>query len=142
MILDRIRTEKEARGWSNQRLADESGVPIGTVNRIIAGKTDNPYYSSVVLLCRALELSIDEIEGLRPASDPSSDPALDLSPEEKKNKYNLSDIHILFNHVSNSKLAEENEQLKRWLGMLITGFAVFAMFLLGVLADVFNWIPQ
>ena len=142
MILDRIRAEKEARGWSNQRLADESSVPIGTVNRIIAGKTDNPYYSSVVLLCRALELSIDEIEGLRPASDPSADPAPVPSPEEKKNKYNLSDIHILFSHVSNSKLAEENEQLKRWLGGLITGFAVFAMFLLGVLADVFNWIPQ
>lgn len=31
------------KGWSNQRWADESGVPVGTINRLKAGDTDCKY---------------------------------------------------------------------------------------------------
>ena len=66
MILEIIRNTKNERGWTNQRLSDESGVPIGTINRILAGRTEDPYYSNIVRLCRALTISIDAVEGIEP----------------------------------------------------------------------------
>ena len=42
------------RGWSNQKWADESGVPVGTINRMKAGDYTDCKYSTI----RSLAISV------------------------------------------------------------------------------------
>ena len=37
MLATQLKLLKEKRGLTNQQLADLSGVPVGTVNRILSG---------------------------------------------------------------------------------------------------------
>ena len=65
MILSKLVELRDAKGWTNQRLADESGVPLSTVIRICNGQTDNPTILQVEKLANALGCSIDEITGVK-----------------------------------------------------------------------------
>lgn len=46
-IVKWCREQKEALGYSNAKLAKESGVPVGTIDRIMAGKYTEYKYSSI-----------------------------------------------------------------------------------------------
>ena len=65
MILGKLVELRDAKGWTNQRLADESGVPLSTVIRICNGQTDNPTILQVEKLATALGCSIDELAGIK-----------------------------------------------------------------------------
>ena len=65
MILSKLVELRDAKGWTNQKLADESGVPLSTVIRICNGQTDNPTILQVEKLATALGCSIDEITGIK-----------------------------------------------------------------------------
>lgn len=64
-ICESIKREKEKRGITNQSIADMSGVPIGTVNRLLSGFTENPTFSNVADICIAMGISIDEAIGIK-----------------------------------------------------------------------------
>ncbi len=44
MLADYLKLLKNKKNLTNQELADLSGVPVGTINRIMAGQTDNPNF--------------------------------------------------------------------------------------------------
>ena len=44
MISAQLKELKDKRKLTNQQLADLSGVPLGTINRILSGQTDNPAF--------------------------------------------------------------------------------------------------
>lgn len=46
-LIDWCRTRKQFLGLSNQRLAEQSGVPLGTIDRIMAGRYTEFRYSSI-----------------------------------------------------------------------------------------------
>ncbi len=46
-LIKWCKNRKRSLGLSNQRLADESGVPLGTIDRIMAGKYTEFRYSSI-----------------------------------------------------------------------------------------------
>ncbi len=46
-LINWCRNRKQFLGLSNQRLAEESGVPVGTIDRIMAGKYTEFRYSSI-----------------------------------------------------------------------------------------------
>ena len=46
-LINWCKNRKQFLGLSNKRLADESGVPIGTIDRIMAGKYTEFRYSSI-----------------------------------------------------------------------------------------------
>jgi len=58
---DRIRELRCRRGWSQSRLAVESGVERTTLQRIEAAKRRDPGFSIVVNLAAALDISLDAI---------------------------------------------------------------------------------
>lgn len=45
--MEELRRLKQETGMTNQQIADASGVPLGTVNRVLAGRAKNPAYSTV-----------------------------------------------------------------------------------------------
>ena len=70
MIIDKIKEEKESQAVTNQELSDQSGVPIGTIARIMARSADGANYTTVIALCRALHISVDEFEGIETDGKP------------------------------------------------------------------------
>ena len=65
MILSKLEELIEAKGWTNQKLADKSGVPLSTVTRIRNGQTDNPSIQNVIDMATALGVSVDELTGIK-----------------------------------------------------------------------------
>ena len=68
MLADYLKLLKNKKNLTNQELADLSGVPVGTINRIMAGQTDNPNFQTVCDIVIALDGSLDELAGIPPRS--------------------------------------------------------------------------
>lgn len=59
--IDRIKQLKSERKITNQRLAELTGIPIGTLSKLLAGISDSPKLSNIISICEALGCSIDYI---------------------------------------------------------------------------------
>lgn len=59
-----LRDAQDARGWTNERLSAESGVPESSIQKYLTGKTAEPRFENVVRLCRALCVSVDAYCGI------------------------------------------------------------------------------
>ena len=64
MIRAQLKEMKEKKGLTNKQLAELSGVPLPTVNRIMSGQTDVPNYQTVCDLVIAMGGSLDELAGI------------------------------------------------------------------------------
>jgi transcriptional regulator with XRE-family HTH domain len=62
-IGDRIRAARTARSLTHEALARAAGLSLDTVQKLQAGKRE-PSASVIVALCRALEISADELLGI------------------------------------------------------------------------------
>lgn len=60
MTLHEIRQKKIELGYSNQQLADLSGVPLGTLQKILSGTTKAPRRETILAIEHALQKSHDE----------------------------------------------------------------------------------
>ncbi len=69
MTSDYLKALKLKKNLTNQELSDLSGVPVGTINRIMANQTDNPSFQTVCDIVIALDGSLDELAGIRPKKD-------------------------------------------------------------------------
>lgn len=66
MNIDYLLKLKAESNLTNEQLAQISGIPESTLARILNGRTDNPYFQTIVDLVRAMKGSVDEMEGLQP----------------------------------------------------------------------------
>ncbi len=57
----RIKKIKSERKITNDMLADMTGIPLGTLSKILAGISDSPKLSNIVAICEALGCSLDYI---------------------------------------------------------------------------------
>ena len=79
MLSTRRKELKDQRKLTNQQLSDLSGVPVGTINRIMAGQTDNPSFQTVCDMVMAMGGSLDELAGIQtPGGGEPSPPGEDL----------------------------------------------------------------
>ena len=59
--LDRIKLLKNERKMTNDQLAERSGIPLGTLSKILAGMSDSPKLSNIIAICSALDCSVEYI---------------------------------------------------------------------------------
>ena len=59
--LDRIKLLKNERKMTNDQLSELSGIPLGTLSKILAGMSDSPKLSNIVAICSALDCSLEYI---------------------------------------------------------------------------------
>ena len=59
--LTRIKEKKRASGMTNEELALASGIPQGTLNKILSGVSDDPKLSTLVTFSRVFNVSLDYI---------------------------------------------------------------------------------
>lgn len=57
--IDRINILKQQKRMTNDQLAKKSGVPIGTLSKLMAGITDSPKLSNIISICGVLDCSLD-----------------------------------------------------------------------------------
>lgn len=74
--IKQIKTEKKI---TNEKLSELTGIPLSTVSKILAGISDSPKLSNMVLIARALDCTLDYIVSGTPQND---------------NNYTLTDVEI------------------------------------------------
>ena len=89
--IDRIKKLKSEKKMTNEQLSARSGIPLGTLSKMLAGMSDSPKLSNVVALCNALECSVEYV--------------VSGTPENNYN-YTLTDREI--------RLVEELRTLDEW----------------------------
>ena len=89
--LDRIKQLKNERKMTNDQLSELTGIPLGTLSKILAGMSDSPKLSNIVAICSALDCSIEYIVSGTP---------------ENTNNYTLNAEEI--------RLIEDYRKLDRW----------------------------
>jgi len=75
-FIKKVKEEKAKRRWTNEMLANESGVSVGTLNKVLSGDSADPKLSTAAAVCRALSVSLDEACELTAAAE--------LSGEERR----------------------------------------------------------
>lgn len=59
--IERIKKIKSERKITNDMLSEMTGIPLGTLSKILAGISDSPKLSNVVAICEALGCTLDYI---------------------------------------------------------------------------------
>ncbi len=76
--LDRIKKIKSERKITNEKLSEMTGIPLGTLSKLLAGISDSPKLVNMVAICRALECSLDYLM----TGEPENTNNYTLTPEE------------------------------------------------------------
>jgi len=63
MHLKNLVKLRKQKGWSQEKLAVESGISYNTIIKIERGGIKNPKIETVIRLAKALNISIDTIVG-------------------------------------------------------------------------------
>ena len=63
MYLKNLVKIRKQKGWSQEKLAVESGISYNTIIKIERGGIENPKIETVIKLADALGVSLDEIVG-------------------------------------------------------------------------------
>ncbi|MDD5109421.1 MAG: helix-turn-helix transcriptional regulator [Candidatus Omnitrophica bacterium] len=63
MIGEQIKKFRKKKGWSQQKLAEESGLSFNTITRIEQGIGDSPTLNTLVKLADVLGVGLDELAG-------------------------------------------------------------------------------
>lgn len=59
--IDRIKQLKSKQKMTNEQLSERSGIPLGTLSKVLAGMSDSPKLSTLVAICNALDCSVEYI---------------------------------------------------------------------------------
>ena len=59
--IDRIKLIKSEKKITNDALSEMTGIPLGTLSKILAGISDSPKLSNIVAICDALDTSLELI---------------------------------------------------------------------------------
>ncbi len=81
-FASRLKELREAKGWTQQELADASGVSQRAISHIEQG-VHEPVWSTVVALCQALGVACDEFMK-RPQPRPSGGPGRPRKGDEQQ----------------------------------------------------------
>ena len=113
MNIDYLLKLKAESNLTNEQLAQLSGIPESTLARIFNGRTDNPYFHTIVDLVRAMKGSVDEMEDLRP---------LQKDANTAKNAAVDNKLITLYREILNNK--------ERWIRFLAGVLIVVVIFVL------------
>lgn len=60
-MLKRIKDEKKKQKLTNKELSEVTGIPLGTVNKILSGDSKDPQVSAIIKIAQALNVSADYV---------------------------------------------------------------------------------
>lgn len=72
MGLEKIAEYKKQMGMTTAELAEKSGVPLGTLNKILSGATKDPKLETLKAIARVLGLTLDDFDDYEDKNDNTS----------------------------------------------------------------------
>ena len=66
MGLEIINSIRKAKNMTVLELSKQSGVPVGTLNKILAGTTQDPKLETLKALARVLKCKLDDFDDTKP----------------------------------------------------------------------------
>ena len=84
MTVEEMKQRKKELGYSNEKLSELSGVPLGTVQKVLAGVTRSPRYETLIALERILKKHTDRIGE-----------ALPETSEKRQGDYTVEDYYLI-----------------------------------------------
>jgi len=82
-IVEKIKRIKHTKKITNEDLATRSGIPLGTVNKLLSGNVAEPKLSTILSICAVLECKLSEL--INESSTVLSNPVIE--------KFNALDAH-------------------------------------------------
>ena len=76
--MDRIKQRKAEMKITNERLSELTGIPLGTLSKILAGISDSPKLVNILAISQALDCSLDYLI----SGNPENTNNYTLSPQE------------------------------------------------------------
>ena len=67
--IERIKKIKSEKKITNEKLSELTGIPLGTLSKILAGMNDSPKLANIIAISKALDCSIDYIVNGTPQND-------------------------------------------------------------------------
>lgn len=125
MWLDTLNAMKKKSGKTSEQISDESGIPKGTLNKIFAGQTADPKYSTLSSLVHCLGYTVDDleipVEELELKSKTSPAPA--KAEAEEVEKW-LTDLLVERGYIRPGEDISDRDAkfLIRWIGLLDAWF--------------------
>lgn len=120
-----IKTLMERENVTQAKLAELTGIPQGTLSRILNGSTDCPTFSNVTAIVKALHGSLDVMTGI--VSDPNKKP-MQASERELYEKL-LADKERQLRSV-NGILEQKQQWLRKMWRALIGMIAIIGVMLI------------
>lgn len=66
MGLEKISEYKKKLGMTTEELSEKSGVPVGTLNKILSGATKDPKLETLKAIAKVLGLSLNDFDDSTP----------------------------------------------------------------------------
>ena len=97
MTIKEMKARKRELGYTNQRLSELSGVPVGTLQKILAGKTQAPRMETIQALEKVLSEKVQMIPSAGPADRLAEAPAGYVYSDgmHQKTSYTIKDYDAL-----------------------------------------------
>lgn len=92
-MINRIKTIKKEKNITNAKLSEISGVPYGTLNKILGSETKEPSINAIIKISKALNVSTDYIINGNEEIKSDSLPQYLSSEKNIIKKYRELDIH-------------------------------------------------
>ena len=65
MLAKRVKEFRNQKGWSQQKLAEKTGLSFNTITKIEQGIGDSPTLKTLLKLSEAFEIGLDELVGIK-----------------------------------------------------------------------------
>ena len=63
MLAERIKKFRKQKGWSQQKLAEKTGLSFNAITKIEQGRAEHPTLKTLIKLADVFGVSIDELVG-------------------------------------------------------------------------------
>lgn len=74
---------KKKSGKTTKQISEESGVPLGTLNKLFAGQTQEPKFETIWAVVKALGFTLDDLDEIKKSPTSSNDDAGEKVDPEK-----------------------------------------------------------
>ena len=137
--MEELRRLKQDSGMTNRQIASSSGVPLGTVNRVMAGHAKNPGYETVSAMRDAMSTDVgSDPPPSAPADDFNSCHTCPRDMPTGADFQRLSDNFMELNSRAEASFDKERlsfeRQLRRAHIRLVALEALIAFFSIAILA--------